>query len=916
MAVLDFNGVGGQSQREKVSITEVESRALQELRHVAGFDINSIEIDTEDFVRCPIERQHNRSKKPGAYKIWSNNYEMPYLLWYDHTQGLEEHGVKLFDEAKQIRSDRDRGDFEAYLKKAKQEAAERRSQAYEKAASDAEEYLSHFNAVPKNNIYLLNKHVDPVDGLLGNEFELIYPLKIIDGKITSFQKIYYDRYGECRKYLMKGGKKAGSFFEIKGEGDVTYFAEGIATAVSIYMATGATTVCCIDCGNFKHVIKAFRKKYPSAKFVIVGDYDFASTDSKGNLHNSGFIEAIKNAKKYNCLVAIPYYGKQEYDECGDFDENGQPKATPMTDANDFHCCYGLDKLKEILEHPFKPEEFKESEGIKETKYLPTSAISKMITSSGEEIEVSKEWQEDDRPVIQYDPDMVIQCRNDLAKRLHPYVYMFGVALVRVIMLKEKKILRKDRYGNAVALLPKGTTSIDVLDAKAVSIEAAKVARWEKWDERSKGYKSCTPPTDVSDHIFHDRFSLNFRILNGIVNCPIIFPDGRILEQEGYDEESGLLLDFCGVQHYHYQGLTFNKELAEFKLQTLFEALKEFPFKSDVDKSVAVALIMTAVIRKVLKKAPMFVFSANMPGTGKTALCKLAGIVATGKIPAALRWISDITEMEKSLFATILEGAQVVLIDNANNIRINNNTLAQAATDEIMKGRILGVTKHGEAPSNALWMINGNHISVVEDMRRRVLLCELSTKEEHPERRKFENRYFFEWLELNRRELIAAVIDILKCYIEAGKPDMNISPLADFQEWSDFVRAPIVWLGLPDPLQVQEKMAVEDPIRNQLGAVLTAWNDLYGDKLKTVKQLFEERSTTPKDKIDLNPQQYTDNILFQALDGIQPRGDLTSKIVAGYINKHLDEPVNGLQIKKPNKKPNRLNQWEYQVVKVD
>src|SRR6266498_1746426 len=37
------------------------------------------------------------------------------------------------------------------------------------------------------------------------------------------------------------------------------------------------------------------------------------------------------------------------------------------------------------------------------------------------------------------------------------------------------------------------------------------------------------------------------VLNGIIEHPIILGDGRLLQEDGYDRESGLLLDTKGIQ---------------------------------------------------------------------------------------------------------------------------------------------------------------------------------------------------------------------------------------------------------------------------------------------------------------------------------------------------------------------------------
>jgi phage/plasmid primase-like uncharacterized protein len=104
--------------------------------------------------------------------------------------------------------------------------------------------------------------------LLGGK--LLIPLFDADGAIHGLQKI--DSTGEKR--FTFGCEKKGKFFVLPGQGK-TAVCEGYATAASVHMATGWTTLVAFDAGNLVSVASAWRETHPDDPLVICGDADDA-----------------------------------------------------------------------------------------------------------------------------------------------------------------------------------------------------------------------------------------------------------------------------------------------------------------------------------------------------------------------------------------------------------------------------------------------------------------------------------------------------------------------------------------------------------------------------------------------------------------------------------------------------------------
>jgi hypothetical protein len=63
------------------------------------------------------------------------------------------------------------------------------------------------------------------------------------------------------------------------------------------------------------------------------------------------------------------------------------------------------------------------------------------------------------------------------------------------------------------------------------------------------------------------------------------------------------------------------------LERIKDVLDDFPFVDDSAKSVAIAAILTTVVRRSLPSAPMFIFDAPSPRSGKTLLTRVVARAA-------------------------------------------------------------------------------------------------------------------------------------------------------------------------------------------------------------------------------------------------------------------------------------------------
>lgn len=488
--------------------------------------------------------------------------------------------------------------------------------------------------------------------------------------------------------------------------------------------------------------------------------------------------------------------------------------------------------------------------------------------------------DDKRPEITYRAGELPRVVKEMEAALMGRVYQRGGILVDVIRLPKKSSHGGIRH-------EEGTTLVRPLSTDSMPLLAAQAACWTKFDAKGKQV-ATNPPKEAIQALLGAQGQWRFPVLSGVVNCPIMRPDGSILGSPGYDDATGLYADFKPGAFPPVDDAPGELAACD-ALGTLKEAIDEFPFATEADRSVALAAMLTAVMRQSVQSAPLFAFSAPTPGTGKSTLADLVAIIATGKSAAAMDYPEDEVEFKKALFSVLLGGSQVVLIDNVVGV-INSSMLNLILTQETLKSRILGFSKDAEVPTSALWLMTGNNLALEGDVTRRTLFCNLDARMERPAERRFK-RDIYAWAREHRDQLVHAALTLLRAFHSAGRPGLDdLVPMESFMPWSRMVRGALAWLGMEDPLKTQRLIEDRDPEREALGTVLAAWWAHFGTTPVTTADLIM------RDGDELGTVSDTQAALYQALCAAiySPRG-LNGRNVGKYLAKYQGRVVDGLRV---------------------
>lgn len=368
-------------------------------------------------------------------------------------------------------------------------------------------------------------------------------------------------------------------------------------------------------------------------------------------------------------------------------------------------------------------------------------------------------------------------------------------------------------------------------------------------------KEILPPTEVIKTLFTQSNNLDFDVIeNGIVESPIFREDGTVIDQPGYDPQMKVYCDFDPAD---FQDINLPidpdpekaKAFARQQLEILADALSEFPFPDKLSKYCAFALLLTPFIQKIVPKAPLFAVTAPKSGTGKSTLVDLASILATGRPAPAMAYTRDQSEFEKEIFAVLLAAKLMELIDDVKGI-FNNKKFDTMLTAETFSGRVLGLSKQVEIPSRTLWIIAGKNLRLTDDMIRRTILIELVRDMERPRNFPFK-RSLKRWVKQKkvRAKYVSAAINFLRAYRIAGTPLRgNIPSFNGFEEWSEEIREPLLWISADDPeeqnkpidiLDSQLKIEENDPERDSMIQVFTEWWKEYADRWVTASELLNQ-----------------------------------------------------------------------------
>lgn len=355
--------------------------------------------------------------------------------------------------------------------------------------------------------------------------------------------------------------------------------------------------------------------------------------------------------------------------------------------------------------------------------------------------------------------------------------------------------------------------------------AMKACAFEVFDGRRKKLKRTKCPADLAAHYLQMVAPSAVPVLRALTNHPTIRPDGSVLQAPGFDAATGLL--YRPDAAFPRVPDAPSMDDAKAALKRLKRVVRGFEFGSDLDRTVWLSAVLTALVRDSLPRAPIFAFDAPVPGSGKTILASGVSMIARGFTAAPTSQV-DPEEERKVMASLLLRNAPFALFDNCEQ-PIQSATLCEIVTAPEWEARLLGTNNAPKLPTNIMVMFTGNNLEIVGDIIERTLMCRLQPTTARPSERPYGWSFEGECRE-NRGELVAAALTIIRGYLASGAGDMGLKA-SRFPEWERFARLPLAWLGEGDVIDTIEQQrqvaAAEDTDSQFLAKLMGAWWKEFG-----------------------------------------------------------------------------------------
>ncbi|MCO5106231.1 MAG: hypothetical protein M9907_04015 [Burkholderiaceae bacterium] len=386
----------------------------------------------------------------------------------------------------------------------------------------------------------------------------------------------------------------------------------------------------------------------------------------------------------------------------------------------------------------------------------------------------------------------------------------------------------------------GETRIKPTSPNALLRALSACATWERYDARRDAFVVTDPAAKYVNVLYDSESYRHLPVLRGIARQPYLRADGSLMSRPGYDPASGMFGAF-DERAFSIKPAPTREDAAQ-ALQELRALLEEFNFAQPHDEAAALGLILTAAIRSALPVAPMGHIKAPQIASGKSYLQSLIAAFSGPSKPSAYAFPTNEAECAKLLLAAFLEAPSVLVFDNLTTDLIPYKSLCSALTEEFLTGRVLGVSKTATVPTQTMVLSSGNNVDPVRDMTRRVLTVTLDPRCETPAARTF-NGDPLGTVRRERGRFVSLALTVVRAYLAAGAPPTGaitaLRPLGSYGDWTRLVRAPLVWLGLPDPATAMFERMAEDPDRETLGALLDSWCRRYGDRPTPVRRVLKD-----------------------------------------------------------------------------
>lgn len=511
--------------------------------------------------------------------------------------------------------------------------------------------------------------------------------------------------------------------------------------------------------------------------------------------------------------------------------------------------------------------------------------------------------EGDAVNVTSNPDAIRRLRRVLSGGGLPDVYVTNGSPVQIERVSGTPALAVDED----APLPIRATTITgahlaLILAHEVVLNKMTPTGWQEW----------TPPQSVLSAVLAGAEWPGLPVLAGIIGTPIVRPDGSLLQEPGYDRRTGLYLAM--KMPFEPIAPTPTPEEVEAARRFVFDdLLGDFEFESEADRANYLGLLLTPLLRRYLRsRTPLGIISATMPGSGKSTLTALVGLLAGQKV---LPWADDDAELRKQITSAFELEAGVVVFDNLDEgTVIASPILANLMTSAEWSDRILGGSRIGSWPNERLWLANGNNLRVGKDIASRSVLTRLSPRAPHPEQRSgFTIPNLDGWIlePANQAKVLRGLLVLVVDWTASGgQRDHSLPPMRNFTPWAQGIGGLLAHHGVKGFLTNIDDLRATDEHDQKWAGFLHRWLTHHGGVTpKRAREIFEsavivehggheqdpwdglfitsDRGGRPRNAVQLGQWLKSHDGRFHGTLRIRSKFDTHTKITSWYVESFAD-----------------------------
>lgn len=448
------------------------------------------------------------------------------------------------------------------------------------------------------------------------------------------------------------------------------------------------------------------------------------------------------------------------------------------------------------------------------------------------------------------------------------------------------------------------------------------------DRGGDGPKPCSPPSELVSTVLSRRTrAAPWRTFAGFASGPYMLDDGSVVQGQGMYPPLRLWMPYRGL----CEGLDLkpdgypDRESARAAMDGILSLVSEFPWAdSALDPAVWLGYLLTLITRPAYETAPLFLFEASRPRSGKDLLLKCAERAAWGSEAFRITFVDNEDENEKRLATALLDGHTGIIIGDAS--QLGNPLMLSIITE----GSNVVVRKLGDnvsipVPPTLTLGATANNVTINKpDLIPRMISLRLEPLTTTPESTPHTvdqaklKQMFIE----HRPTILGTCFDVLRGHLRGNYTAPKSPDCGTFPAWAYMVRDCLTALGYPDIVETQARLAKVTPVGDDAAVrpLIAAWFALRRDSWTTSKQLIDlgyvadQRDEYGHTNADANRQRLADALAL-LMDGKLSAKSVTRRLTSLRGSVHSIDRADGRPMLVQVVVGNHHNQAQFALVEI-